>query len=251
MAQHFSEHDFLLQPGSNPSTPRENTASFLVNGGTGPNMVVEACLRWIEEHASEGPFHLTWYSPGALVPATLYDFRQKNPDLTASTHVHLFPGTVDIQIQGQVAPEAQDYARKLTRQFSYMILSGHSFDLETGQVRFHFDREIAIQRICALLKATEKYLFFDSHKFSGEGEVGYSLRELFGTCRRVVVYTVASPRAEDVKCAFDELARGLITKEPHEAESTQTKSLRLTIVGQDGVPTRTFNYDGLLRRGTA
>ena len=126
-----------------------------------------------------------------------------------------------------------------------MILSGHSFDLVySGQVRFHFDREIPIQRICALLKATEKYLFFDSHKFSGEGEVGYSLRELFGTCLRVAVYTVASPRSDEIKAAFDVLAGDLITKEVPAAESTQPKSLRLTIVGQDGVPTRAFNYEG-------
>ena len=83
MAQHFAEHDFLLQPGTNPSRSRENTASLLVNGGTGPNMVLEACLKWIEEHATEGPFHLTWYSPGALVPATLYDFPSEESGLEA------------------------------------------------------------------------------------------------------------------------------------------------------------------------
>lgn len=247
MAQHFAEHDFLLQPGTNPAAHRENTASFLVNQGTGPNMVVEAGLKWIEEHASQGPFHLTWYSPGALVPATLYEFRQKNPDLSASTHVHLLPGTVDIQMQAQIGIEAQEYARKLTRQFSYMILSGHSFDLDTGHVKFHFDREIPIQRTCALLRATEKFLFFDSLKFSGEGEVGYSLRELFDTCRSVAIYTVASSRTDDVTTAFDVLAATLLTKDATEADSPKQKSLRLTVVGRDGAPSRNIVHDGLLR----
>src|SRR5712692_5424729 len=212
MARHFADHDFLLHGGANPATEaRENTASILVNHGTGPNMVVDESLKWIEEHAQEGPFHITWYTPGALVPATLYDFRQRNPDLSAATHVHLLPGTVDIQLQAQIGTEAQEYARRLTRQFSYMILSGHSFDLGTGDVKFHFDREIPIQRTCALLNATEKFLFFDSKKFTGEGEVGYSLRDLLSTCHGLIIYTVSSPRSEEIKAAFDGLAVDLLT----------------------------------------
>src|SRR5882672_10716383 len=136
MAHYFANHDFLLQEGASPVGPRETAGSFLVNQGTGPNDVVKQSLDWIADHAQQGPFHITWYSPGALVPATLHDFRQRHPHLSAATHVHLFPGTVDIQLQAQIGTEAQEYAARLSRRFSYMILSGHSFDLHTGEVRF-------------------------------------------------------------------------------------------------------------------
>ena len=252
MAQYFADHDFLLEEGANPATgPRENTASILVNQGTGPNLVVDKCLRWVEEHPEEGPFHITWYSPGALVPATLFDFRQKNPDLTAATHVHLLPGTVDLQLQAQIGTEAQDYARQLTRQFSYMILSGHSFDLETGDIKFNFDREIPIQRTCARLRATEKFLFFDSKKFTGEGEVGYGLRELLSTCRDVIIYTVSSPRVDEIREAVAGFAATLLSEKAADSDSKQEKSLRLTIVGRDGASSESIRHDGFLRRGAA
>jgi hypothetical protein len=158
MARYFANHDFLLQEGANPAVdPRETAASILINQGTGPNVVVQESLHWIEDHAQDGPFHITWYSPGALVPATLHDFRLHNPQLSAATHVHLFPGTVDIQLQAQVGKEAQEYTASIKRRFSYMILSGHSFDLRTGVVRFHFDREIPIQTACARLEARQKF----------------------------------------------------------------------------------------------
>ena len=126
-----------------------------------------------------------------------------------------------------------EYARRLTRQFSSMILSGHSLDLETGAVKFHFDREIPIQRTLALLKATEKFLFFDSKKFTGEGEVGYSLRALLSTCHSVIIYTVSSPRRDEMKAAFDGLAADLLTDTSEESDSPQQKSLRLTIVYEE------------------
>lgn len=248
MAQYFASHDFLVQKKQNPAADaRENTASFLVNQGTGPNVVVDESLKWIEQHAEEGPFHMTWYSNGALVPATLFEFRQRNPDLTAATHVHLFPGTVDIQLQAQIGAEAQEYASRITRQFSYMILSGHSFDLGTGHVKFHFDREIPIQRACALLKATEKFLFFDSKKFTGEGEVGYSLRDLLSTCNGVVIYTVSSDRSAEIKAAFDRLSEELLTKAPEQGDGRDWKSLQLTVVGRNSVPSESIPYEGFLR----
>jgi hypothetical protein len=248
MAQYFASHDFLVQKKQNPvADARENTASFLANQGTGPNVVVEESLKWIEGHAKEGPFHMTWYSNGALVPATLFEFRQRNPDLTAATHVHLFPGTVDIQLQAQIGTEAQEYASRITRQFSYMILSGHSFDLQTGHVKFHFDREIPIQRTCALLKATEKFLFFDSKKFTGEGGVGYSLRDLLSTCNGVVIYTVSSDRSAEIKTAFNSLSAELLTETPDQADGREWKTLRLTLVGRDNVPTDSIPYEGFLR----
>jgi hypothetical protein len=250
MAQHFASHDFLLQDGANPAADsRENAASFVVNQGTGPNVVVDECMKWIEEHASAGPFHITWYSPSALVPATLFEFRQRNPDLSASASVHLFPGTVDIQLQAQIGTEAQEYAAQLARrQFSYMILSGHSLDLRSGEVKFHFDREIPIQRACALLSATEKFLFFDSKKFAGEGEPAYSLRDLLGTSSGVVLYTVSSSRGKELRAAFESLCGSLLTETADDSDGSDIKTLRLTMVGRDSFPSESIPRRGFLRR---
>jgi hypothetical protein len=254
MANFFASHDFLLQEGANPAAdPRETAASILVNQGTGPNVVVHESLKWIAEHSGDRPFHITWYSPGALVPATLHDFREKNPHLSAATHVHLFPGTVDIQLQAQIGSEAVEYAKRITRQFSYMILSGHSFDLRTGEVKFHFDREIPMQQTCALLRATEKFLFLDSKKFTGEGEVGYSLRDLLSTSNAVVIYTVwskgsiSSPSTDEIKAAFDRLSAELLTESAPEIEPKERKSLRLTIVGKENMSSQSYPQPGYLR----
>jgi hypothetical protein len=247
MARHFAEHDFLLPEGANPAAgPRETAACILVNQGTGPNVVVHKSLHWISDHAGEGPFHITWYSPGGLVPATLYDFRQGNPNLSAAAHAHLFPGTVDIQLQAQVGAEAQEYARRLTRRFSYMILSAHSFDLHTGEVLFHFEREIPIQNTCALLRATQKFLFLDSQKFTGEGEIGYSLRDLLATSNAVIIYTVSSSRSEEIKAAFNALAATLLATDPPEAGTAERKTMRLTIVGRQNTPSEALSHQGFL-----
>lgn len=254
MAHYFAHHDFLLHEGANPvADTRETAATFLVNQGTSPNRVVRESLAWIAEHRQEGPFHVTWYSPSALVPTTLYDFRMEHPQLSAATHVHLFPGMVDIQLQAQVDEDAVRYADGLTRQFSYLILSGHSFDLRTGEVRFLFDRELPIQRSLALQRATEKFLFFDSTKFRGEGVVGYSVRDLLKTCKAVVIYTVwskgtaASPGTTEIKAAFDQLSAHLLAPAPEGAEPTETHSLRLTIVGRENVASESLCYSGYLR----
>jgi len=252
MAHYFANHDFLLQEGANPAVdPRETAASILINQGTGPNVVVQESLHWIEDHAQDGPFHITWYSPGALVPATLHDFRLHNPQLSAATHVHLFPGTVDIQLQAQVGKEAQEYAASIKRRFSYMILSGHSFDLRTGVVRFHFDREIPIQTACARLEARQKFLFFDSQKFTGEGEVGYSLRDLLSTCNAVIIYTVSSARSDEIKAAFDIFSAELLTDDPNETDSKEPKSLRLTMVGRETEASESIPRRGFLKKPSA
>ena len=248
LAKHFAHHDFLVLEGTNPSSTRETAAVYLVIQGTSPKEVGQECLQWISEHAGQGPFHITWYSPGALLPAVLYEFRQRHPQLSAATHVHLFPGTIDLQLQAQVGLEAQEYARGIRRRFSCMILSGYSFDLRTGVVKFHFEREIPIQRTCALLEATQKFLFFDSEKFTGEGEAGYSLWELLATCTGVVLYTVTSTRSEAIKAAFATLGGRILTQDRSESDEAEEKSLRLTMVGVDGASSENFPIRGYLRR---
>src|SRR5262249_12953160 len=84
MAKHFADHEFLLPDGADPAvSTREKVASILVNQGTPPNVVVQYCLEWVAAHSGEGPFHITWYSPGSRVPATLHEFRSDNTNLTA------------------------------------------------------------------------------------------------------------------------------------------------------------------------
>src|ERR1051326_1364321 len=248
MARYFAEHDFLLSEGDNPAAAtRQTAATILINQGTEPNVIARECLRWIEEHSTAGPFHIIWYSPGALVPATMAEFRQRNPHLCAAMHVHLFPGTVDLQLQAQIGSEAQEYARSIKRRFSYLILSGHSFDLCTGVVRFHFDREIPIQKICARREATQKFLFLDSEKFTGEGAVGYSLWELLSTSDAVILYTVSSKRSEEIKAAFERLAAGLLTTDVKERTHQKPKTLRLVIIGRGSVPTEPMRRTGYLK----
>jgi hypothetical protein len=247
MGHYFAHHDFLVEEGSDPAAGhRETAASFLVIHGTSPNVVVRESLNWVAEHANKGPFHITWYGPSALVPATVYDFRQHNQHLSAATHVHLFPGTVDLQLQAQVGIEAQRYAEKIGRRFTYTILGAHSFDLETGLVRFHFDREIPIQRTCALLSATQKFLFLDHQKFSGEGEVGYSLGELLATSNAVTMYTVRAENSVEVRTAFDRLASALLTSEPDDCGSRRRKTLTLTLVGRRDGATESIRHHGYL-----
>src|SRR5262245_6099251 len=61
MARYFAEHDFLVPEGSSPTSERQTAATILINQGTEPNVVARESLRWIEEHAATGPFHIIWY----------------------------------------------------------------------------------------------------------------------------------------------------------------------------------------------
>jgi hypothetical protein len=127
-----------------------------------------------------------------------------------------------------------------------MILSAHSFDLHTGEVLFNFEREIPIQKTCALLRATQKYLFLDSQKFTGEGEIAYSLRDLLTTSNAVILYTVSSALIEEIKAAFHRLAATLLSGKPPDGEVSEYKTLRLTVVGFGGAPSQQFSHDGYL-----
>ncbi|MGE0706263.1 MAG: hypothetical protein AB7P22_20260, partial [Vicinamibacterales bacterium] len=113
--------------------------------------------------------------------------------------------------------------------------------------------ELPIQRSLALQRATEKFLFFDSTKFRGEGVVGYSVRDLLKTCKAVVIYTVwskgtaASPGTTEIKAAFEQLSAHLLASAPEGPEPAETHSLRLTIVGRENVASESLCYSGYLR----
>jgi hypothetical protein len=250
MGGYFAGHDWLVRvsPGT---SPRKTVASVLVNQGTTPAVVATHALRWIKEHAiGDAVFHVTWYSPGALVPPNLHQFREENPHLSAATHVHLFPGEVDLQLQAMISREAHEYAQKITRRFSYMLLSGYSLDLEAGAVRFQFDREIPMQATCALLKATQKFLFCDSDKFSGEGEIGYSFAQLLDTSKSVTIYTVSSSNDDEIKAGFSTLCgKVLVTDCPDSDVPLEKKTLRLAIIGVDDKETFNDPRSGYLKPG--
>lgn len=100
MAIHFVTHEFLVGEGMSPDTdPREPVASIIVNQGTTLNVVVREVPNWVADNPRLGPFNLTWYTPGALIPATLREAREntENLDLRPSTNLFLFPGLVDRQ----------------------------------------------------------------------------------------------------------------------------------------------------------
>ena len=69
LGKYFVNHDFLVPVESNDDV-RMRVASILVNQGTTPNAVVNQALDWLSNNWDKhGPFDLTWFSPGGLVPA--------------------------------------------------------------------------------------------------------------------------------------------------------------------------------------
>jgi hypothetical protein len=250
IARYFADHDFLVVEGSDPETnSRESVASILVNQGTTPNVVVDEALNWIEAHPNRGPFFLTWYTPGHLVPATLRSYRLSAPHLSSSTKLFLFSGLVDPETEAVSGPDAEEFAERLYRHFSYSILSAYSFDICTGTAYFHMPGELRLQRACATRYASRKFLFLDSTKFKTEGEVGYGIRDLLATTTAVVIYTNTSTKDPWLTDRFEELCNEVLdNSEPNlDLQPTDTKTLVLKIVGHLDVPTVSIAKRGLLR----
>jgi hypothetical protein len=78
--------------------------------------------------------------------------------------------------------------------------------------------------------------------------VGYSLRDLLSTCNAVIVYTVSSPRSDEIKAAFDLFSAELLTDDPNESDSKEPKSLRLTIVGLEADASASIPRRGFLKK---
>jgi hypothetical protein len=58
---------------------RKSVASILVNPGTTPYTIGERALGWVDENTERrGPFFLNWYTPGALIPTALRDYRERS-----------------------------------------------------------------------------------------------------------------------------------------------------------------------------
>ncbi len=254
MAEYCANHEFLVRKGSNPERdPRETVASILVNQGTTPNVVVEEALSWIAKNPERGPFDITWYTPGHLVPSTLRSFRLEHSHLSAATQLFLFPGRVDQQTEAVSGPEAESFAERLERRFTYAFLSANSLDIHTGTVYFHLPEEVRLQKACATRYAAHKCLFLDSSKFKSEGEIGYGIEELLDKSEAVTIYTVSSDKDRWIKAKFDTLGGKILEASrvssavDPDVDQVDMKTLRLRIVGRNGVPTECREHKGFLR----
>lgn len=263
MARHYARHDFLTKTDASPEDPssRENVAEIFANQGTTPNEVVKGALQWIEKHAEEGPLTVTWYTPGALIPATLRDFRERYKTWRSVTRLCLFPGIVDPDLESVMGPEPIAFASELRRRqsFTLSLLSAHSIDIETGAVKFNYNTEVELQRECALIFAAHKFLFMDSTKFRRVGSTGYGIFDLLDTSEAVTIYTVASKRTDVVKVKFETLSQGLLENarrlsgrslaDDRGETADEAKTLALQVVGKDGGDaTECFAFRGVLRK---
>jgi hypothetical protein len=256
MGRYCAAHDFLVRPGRNPETdPREKLASILVNNGTTPEMALKECLEWIlHNHDTRGPFDLTWYTTGTLVPSTLKTYRDEHPQMALATHLFLFPGRVDQQIEAVSGPDPVDFAERMTRCFRYAFLSAHSFDMATGTAYFHLPEEVRLQKALATRHAAHKFFFLDSGKFRREGEIGYQIADALEDGETATIYTVSAGPERDaqLKQQFQKLCDATFTSPETESANVDTslrRSLRLVVVGREGTPTdRSSAKVGLLRR---
>ena len=234
IAQQFAEHEFLVGENNGPERPRETAATILVVHGTSPDVAVGAALKAVARRQRPyGPF-INWYSPGALVPPTLLQFRKEYPDLISATRLFLFPGEVDLDIEAACSDEAVNYAKELQVSFTYAFLGAYSCDLLNGTVYFQHPREVNLQRACALKPARQKVLFLDSSKFRREGHAGYTFRELMATSETVTLYTASKAERRDSYLIneFKTLANVLLSTKKNDkvVEGAGEKTLRICIV---------------------
>jgi hypothetical protein len=248
MARFFARHHFLVREGQSPEAPRETVASIILNHGTTPNSVLKETVQWIKDNKGSGPFFLTWYTPGHLIPTTLKEIRDQDRGLRTALKLFLFPGEVDEEIQSVLGRDAEIFAERLDRHFTYAFLSAYSFDLSAGEVYFYFARELRLQRACAMRFADHKFLFLDSSKFKSSGEKAYGVVDMLRTSYSVTLYTVASERDEWIIKRFESLSASILKEVPASSSADQSdlKTLRLQVVGRDGSSTKCIEKVGSL-----
>jgi len=248
MADYFVRHDFLRPSGQSSEATRETVASMIVNQGTTPACIVTKALEWIVKNKEIGrPYFLKWYTPGHVIPATLSRFREndKSKSIGSALRLFLFPGDVDEEIQGVIGDDAVNFVAGLQRHFTYSLLSAYSFDVATGDVKFHFEKELALQRACATRWADHKFIFLDSTKFKTEGDRAYGIADMLNTANSVTIYTVHSSKDGKVIAGVAKLAEKMnFIFGPPPAQDFDVKCLRLQIVGRDDVPTKLVEYYG-------
>ena len=165
MGVYFARHDFLVADGVSPERPRESVALVFANQGSTVNIVVRNTLDWIRGSPDSGPFTITWFTPSALVPATLRRSREtivaasnnggepgnEEPDPWSASRIFLFPGEIDPAREVVQGPEAVKFAKGFKQLFNCSLLGATAFDLDTGDVYFHYSHEVPLQVACAKL----------------------------------------------------------------------------------------------------
>jgi hypothetical protein len=209
LAKYFVQHDFLSRPGRDAELDqRERAAHILVAPGTTPATVVRHALDWMAKHWDPDPFTVTWYPLGALIPATLFDFKQDHVECESAARLFLIPGEVDPQCECVIGNHPIRFLDKLDVQVHGAILSAYRFDLSTGKAYFYFHSELQVQRAAAMRPAAEKYVFLDVDKFSSiGGTVGYSVANLLKSSSSVTIYTNSSPADNDLIKQFKLLCK--------------------------------------------
>lgn len=248
MAKFFARHHFLVREGKSPEDARETIASIILNHGTTPNSVLKEALQWVKDNKTSGPYFLTWYTPGHLIPTTLMEIRDQDRGLRMALKLFLFPGEVDEEIKSVLGRDAEIFVNKLQRHFTYALMSAYSFDLSTGDVYFYFARELELQRACATRFADHKFLFLDSSKFKSSGEKAYGVVDMLRTSYSVTLYTVSSERDEWIVKRFESLCGSILkgVPAPSTADQSDLKTMRLQIVGRDGASTKCVERVGSL-----
>jgi len=243
MADHYLAHDFLVDGWQTPNRGHTVTsASIIVNPGTTPNLIVQKALASVEkelaDHPTQGAPHIIWYTPGALIPATLREARVNNSLVNkglmrSASRLYLFPGLVDPDREMVLGQEAVDFIEKQQNTcFTYALLSAYAFDIHTGTVFFFFPEEVQLQKPVALRGATHKFLFLEPAKFRRDGNPGYEIRQLLESAHAsVTIYTVASDQNAAIEGQFLELAQRLLDVKAKDEPGAKT--LRLVRVGDD------------------
>jgi hypothetical protein len=190
------------------------------------------------------PFTVTWYPLGALIPATLFEFKQQSPQCESGARLFLCPGEVDPQSESVIGKYPVEFLNQLDIRLNGSILSAHRFDMVTGDAYFYFDKEVEVQQAGAKFYADEKFLFVDPSKFGAiSGSPGYNVKDLLRTSQSVTLYTVSSPADELIKQQFEVLCKRLkLDPVPDGSANGQTefrpvaqgslKRLRLCIVSK-------------------
>jgi hypothetical protein len=182
-----------------------------------------------------------------LPDVVLTEIRDRDRGLRTALKLFLFPGEVDEEIQSVLGRDAEIFAERLQRHFTYAFLSAYSFDLSTGDVYFYFARELRLQRACATRFADHKFLFLDSSKFKSSGEKAYGVVDMLRSSYSITLYTVSSERDEWVVRRFKSLCDSVL-KAPASSTADQSdlKTLRLQIVGRDGTSSKCVEKVGVL-----
>ncbi len=241
LAKNFVNHDFLVPRDGNPDKDRDRVASILVNQGTTPNAVVNEIMSWLVENwAKFGPFNLTWFSAGGLVPGTLRDYRSRHHNIRSATNVFHFPGMLSAEREVVDGPETVKYIEELQKKLalSYMFLGVNAIDIDTGEVFFHFEEELRVQKACAGLRASEKFVFLDSSKFKPEGYVAYNVNWLLKTTERLTFYVASSSKDKDIHRKYESLVDETFRGES--AEWFKDKSMRLQFFGPNAGDTVSY-----------